>query len=86
MRRISTTKIVKIGNSRGIRIPKALLEQANLTDEVQLVLERGHIEVRPARKPREGWDEAFKEMHERGDDKLIDEPVPTSWEEEGWEW
>ena len=54
MRRITTTKIVKIGNSRGIRIPKALLEQANLTGEVQLVLEGDHIELRPTGKPRAG--------------------------------
>ena len=86
MRRITTTKIVKIGNSRGIRIPKALLEQANLTGEVQLVLEGDHIELRPTGKPRAGWDESFKRMHERGDDRLIDEQVATAWDEEEWNW
>ena len=86
MRRITTTKIVKIGNSRGIRIPKALLEQANLTGEVQLVLEGDRIELRPTEKPRAGWDESFKRMHERGDDRLIDEQVATAWDEEEWNW
>ena len=86
MRRITTTKIVKIGNSRGIRIPKALLEQANLTGEVQLILEGDRIELRPIEKPRAGWDESFKQMHERGDDRLIDEQVATAWDEEEWNW
>ena len=86
MRQVTKARIVKIGNSRGIRIPKALLEQANLTAEVELILEGDHIEVRPTAKPRAGWEESFREMHERGEDRLLDEPVATAWDEEEWEW
>ncbi len=60
------TKLVQIGNSRGIRIPKALIEQAGLTENVELDLRAGELVIRPARKskksnPRAGWEEAFAE-------------------------
>jgi antitoxin MazE len=65
------TTIVRIGNSRGIRIPKALLEQCNLQDEVELEVRGEHLAVRPATKPRSGWADAFRRMHEQGDDLLL---------------
>ena len=80
------TRIVKIGNSRGIRVPKALLEQAQLSDEVELQAEPGRLVVRAGRRPRAGWAEAAKAMHARGDDHLLDEPTTTRFEEEDWEW
>ncbi len=79
------TRIVRIGNSRGIRIPKTLLEQAELPEEVELHAERGRLVVQAARPPRSGWAEAAKEMHARGDDRLLDEPTPTRFDKE-WEW
>ena len=86
MSTIVKTRIVKIGNSQGIRIPKLLLEQSNLGEDVELALEQDKIVVRAARPVRHGWDEAFAKMHERGDDVLLDEYVPTNWDEEEWEW
>lgn len=82
------TRIVKIGNSQGIRIPKLLLEQADFGDEVELELQEDLLVVRPAQKPRHDWEQAFKVMAERGDDYLLDgEPLSsTDWEEGGWEW
>jgi antitoxin MazE len=65
------TSLVRIGNSRGIRIPKALREQCHLQDEVELEVRGDHLEVRPATKPRSGWEEAFRRMHEQGDDVLL---------------
>ncbi|MGE0826504.1 MAG: AbrB/MazE/SpoVT family DNA-binding domain-containing protein [Candidatus Binatia bacterium] len=65
------TTIVRIGNSRGIRIPKALLEQCHLHDKVELEVRDDHLEVRPATEPRNGWAEAFRRMHEEGDDLLL---------------
>ncbi len=82
------SRIVKIGNSQGVRIPKFLLEQSNLGEEIELVLQEGQIIVRPIHKARHGWDEAFKVMGERGDDELLDSDalVSTAWDEEEWEW
>jgi antitoxin MazE len=82
------TRIVRIGNSRGIRIPKPLLEQTGLNGDVEVSAEGDALIIRPAAKPRAGWDAAFKEMAERGDDALLDGDVPslTRWDEEEWEW
>jgi antitoxin MazE len=80
------TRIVRIGNSRGIRLPKALLEQAQLPEDVELLAEPGRIVVRAVRHVREGWIEAAQDMHERGDDHLLDAPAATRFDQEGWEW
>ena len=82
------SRIVKIGNSQGIRIPKLLLEQTSLEDEVELVLEEDQIIVRPVQHMRQGWEEAFKAMGKQGDDELLDGPalVSNDWDEEEWEW
>ena len=88
MSTVIKTRIVKIGNSHGIRIPKLLLDQSNLGEEVELVLQQDQIVIRPVRRVREGWEEAYQAMAERGDDELLDgdAPVPTTWDEEEWEW
>jgi antitoxin MazE len=85
---VTRTRVVKIGNSQGIRIPKLLLQQAGLTENVELEAEDGRLVVRSVHHPREGWDEEFRKMHEAGDDKLLDaEPlVLTKTEETEWEW
>jgi antitoxin MazE len=82
------TRIVRIGNSRGIRIPKPLLEQTGLRGEVEITARDNSLVIRPASKPRAGWAEAFQEMARRGDDALLDEASPTlsSWDEDEWEW
>ncbi|HXD88323.1 MAG TPA: AbrB/MazE/SpoVT family DNA-binding domain-containing protein [Urbifossiella sp.] len=79
-------RIVQIGNSRGIRIPKLLLESVGLEGEVDLTAERGALVIRPARSPREGWAEAFRQMAQHGDDALLDEPALSQWDREEWEW
>ena len=82
------TSIIRIGNSRGIRIPKALLEQCKLGDTVELEVEDNRLVIRPADRPRQGWDEAFCQMAERGDDALLDEGSlgQTEWDQTEWEW
>jgi len=82
------TRIVKIGNSQGIRIPKLLLHQAELGEEVELEVKDGQIVLRPARAPRHGWNEQFAKMAERGDDRLLDSETVslTSWDTDEWEW
>ncbi|HUP63335.1 MAG TPA: AbrB/MazE/SpoVT family DNA-binding domain-containing protein [Thermoanaerobaculia bacterium] len=79
-------RIIQIGNSRGVRLPKALLEQAQLSEEVQIEVERDQIVIRSARSPREGWDSAFRLMAERGDDALPDSTSLTSFDDAEWRW
>ncbi len=81
-------RIIKIGNSQGIRIPKPLLRQAGLTDEVELEVQQDRIVIHSARRPRQGWEEQFRLMAEQGDDRLLDAEVPslTRWDEDEWEW
>jgi len=82
------TRIVKIGNSQGIRIPKPIIEQLGLTEEVELEILPGQLVVRSAYAPRYGWEEAFKAMAEEGDDRLLDAEIQTAteWDEREWEW
>ena len=77
--------VVRIGNSRGIRIPKVLLEQLEIGDEVEMSVRRGGLIIRPARRPREGWADAFRQMAAHGDDRLLDQPAPTKWQAKEWE-
>jgi antitoxin MazE len=74
--------VVKIGNSRGIRFSKTIIERYNIRDTVEMILDKGHIIIKPLSRPRKGWDKAFIEMHANGDDKLI---IPDIFEEENLE-
>jgi antitoxin MazE len=85
---IMKTNVVRIGNSRGIRIPKKLLEECRLEETVELEAHKGHLVVRPAAKPRAGWDEAFRRMAEKRDDALLDRDslASTKWDRTEWRW
>jgi antitoxin MazE len=63
--------VIKIGNSRGIRFSKTIIERYNIRDTVDLILDKGQIIIKPLSKPRKGWEKAFMEMNTNGDDKLI---------------
>jgi len=80
------TQIIKIGNSRGIRIPKLLIEHVGLGSEAEITVERDRLIIRPTARPRISWDEQFRAMAERGDDRMLDELVPTRWEGNEWTW
>jgi antitoxin MazE len=86
---IMRAKLVPIGNSKGIRLPRAVIEQCALEDEIELEVKKDHLVIRPVKKLREGWEEAFKKMHNAGDDKLLDETdahafTPRDQKEWGW--
>lgn len=79
-------KIIRIGNSRGVRIPKPLLEQAGLEGPVRLRVVESGVLVERRSATREDWEEAAKLLRERGEDGLLDEPTPTGFDESEWLW
>lgn len=74
--------IVKIGNSKGIRLSKTILEKYEIKDTVEVTLEKDHIILKSKVKPRKGWDKAFKKMHQRGDDRIL---LPDVFQDENLE-
>ena len=68
---IMETSIIKIGNSKGLRLSKTILEKYNIKDKVELILDKGQIILKPIEKPRRDWDNAFKKMRINNDDKLL---------------
>lgn len=82
-----TTKIVRIGNSRGIRIPKALLKQMDAKDQVTLRVENGELIIGPVKTARQGWEKAFAQMAQAHEDQLlIPDDLENDWDEGAWEW
>jgi antitoxin MazE len=80
-------RVIKIGNSQGLRIPKPILEQTGIMDDVEIEVEKNQIIIRPVKNAREGWDAAFKIMSEKGDDEpIIDDSISNSWDEDEWQW
>ena len=67
--------VIKIGNSKGIRLSKSLLERYNIEDSVVVILEKGQIVIKPVSNPRKGWEKSFKSMAEQGDDNLLIDDV-----------
>lgn len=81
------TKVVRIGNSRGIRIPKVILDQYHIIDEVELETKEDCVIIKSSHIAREGWDQAFKKMRENQEDTLlIDDGLSNEFDEEEWEW
>jgi antitoxin MazE len=80
------TRIVRIGNSQGVRIPKLLLEQAGLDGEVELRVTDSGIVIEAVDSPRAGWWEAARTLRERGEDGPLDEMTPTSFDDDEWVW
>lgn len=76
-------KIINIGNSRGLRIPKKVLTKYDIGDHVELDLVEEGIMIRPKKHPREGWAEAAREMHANGDDELL---IPDLFDDEDLSW
>ena len=79
-------RLVRIGNSRGIRIPKPLIEQTGLGDDVEMVVQGNALVISPVGRPRSGWGEAFRAMAAQGDDERVDKDRPTRWDADEWQW
>jgi antitoxin MazE len=80
------TKLVRIGNSQGIRIPKLLLEQVGLKDNVELSAEEGRLVIQPGRALREGWEQAFAANAGQGDDLTPFGEITNRFDREEWSW
>lgn len=80
-------EIIKIGNSRGLRIPKAFLEECKIKNIVNLTVKNHSLVITPYEDIREGWEENFKAMAENKDDYLLDEDdIDNSLDTEEWKW
>ena len=71
--------VIPIGNSKGIRLSKTILEKYSIQDSLEIILEEDYIVLKPSTQAREGWDQAFKKMNEEGDDQLL---LPDLFEDE----
>lgn len=81
------TKIIKIGNSQGVRIPKPIIEQSGLEGEIELLLRDNEIILKAVEEPRVEWDSSFKKMANQNDDVLLDEnDSSTEWDDTEWTW
>jgi antitoxin MazE len=82
-------KVIKIGNSKGIRIPKSFIEQSGIKEKVELEVKDDKIIIKSLHQVRKNWDSAFRKMAENKDDKLLDEDLISGqsiWDEEEWTW
>jgi antitoxin MazE len=82
------SRIIKMGNSKGVRIPKPILEQLALGEDVELSVQGDRLVIRPGKRPRSGWEEQLKRTAKCGDDRLLDAETvsSTKWDEDEWEW
>ena len=87
MSNVTKTRIVRIGNSRGVRIPKVWLEQLDLGEEVELSVHEDRLVIRSARRPRQGWEERIRtSLEKEGEEPPLEEWPPTAWDLREWEW
>ena len=80
------TRLVRIGNSRGVRLPKTIIEQAGLTEEVELGVRDGAVVIARTASTRSDWAAAARQMRQRDEDRLLDAPTPTRFDEKEWDW
>ncbi len=82
------TRIVRIGNSHGVRLPKLLLDQLHLGPEVEVAAEQDHLIIRPVGRPRQDWEAHFQRMAKLGDDRLLDAEAISlrTWDKAEWTW
>jgi antitoxin MazE len=78
------TYLVRIGNSRGVRLPKPLIDKAGLTEEVQLRVQRGAIIIAQTAPSRSDWADAANDARQRQEDRLLETPTPTRFDDEEW--
>lgn len=83
------TKLIRIGNSQGVRIPKPVIEEIGLSGEIEMILKDNQIILRSSEETRKDWDHAFEKMAQENDDQLLDKEEvesPSRWDETEWTW
>ncbi len=81
------TELIRIGNSRGVRIPKPLIEQCGLGDTVELRVDKERLIISPERRARAGWEERFRAAGSSGEDEILLEEIgPNQFDREEWRW
>jgi len=83
------TKLIRIGNSQGVRIPKPLIEESGITDEIEMILRDDEIVLRSAETTRKNWEASFEKMAEQDDDIILDQKEiekQSEWHEVEWTW
>ncbi len=83
------TKLIRIGNSHGIRIPKPVIEEIGLSKKIEMILEENQIILRSSEDTRSGWEHSFEQMAQNHDDILLDQEAiekPSQWDETEWTW
>jgi antitoxin MazE len=78
-------RLIRIGNSRGVRLPKPMIEEAGLREDVELRVREGAVVITSAVRTRVGWAEAARRLRERGG-RLLDGPFATRFDEKEWRW
>jgi antitoxin MazE len=86
MGNVIKSRLVRIGNSRGIRIPSIWVEQLALGEGVEMSVEADRLVICSTRRPRAGWEERFRAMHDCGDDRPMEDFPASTWDQEEWEW
>jgi len=81
---IMELSVIKIGNSKGIRLSKTMIDKYNIKDTVDVILEKEQIVIKPVSRPRNGWEDAFMEMNKNGDDKLLIDDIFDEENQEEW--
>ena len=81
------TKLIRIGNSQGVRIPKPLIKESGLSGEIEMILRDNEIILRSPEETRKDWDQSFEKMAEKSDDQLLDKEeveFPSEWDQTEW--
>ncbi len=79
--------LIQIGNSKGVRLPQAVIKECGFGEQVEMRVEKGSVVLMPVRHPRDGWAAAFERMAACGDDELlIPDTIEHEWDKEEWEW
>lgn len=79
-------RLIRIGNSRGVRLPKPVIEQAGLEDQIEVQVRGGAVVISSRKGPRAGWAEAARVMRDRGEGRLMGPEVLTSFDDAEWQW
>lgn len=79
--------LIRIGNSKGIRLPQNLIQQCGFSDTIEAQLVNRCLVLKAVKQPRKNWEKIFKSEKDTQDDEIKDFlNVPNRWDENDWEW